>query len=292
MERLETRLEGADPGRARGPRRRPRLLPRELPARTSTPSSASPRSSCRTTTRAPSAGIVRGMHFQVGDGDGQARALRPRRDRRRGGGPAAAARRPSASGRRSSSTTRTCTSSTARSASRTASACTSDVADVMYKCSAYYDESIERGIAYDDPDVGDRVAADVELDALGARRERAAAARHRGRAAVRLQPRRASRSDGAPAPCSPSSASRQGRSGARPARPARGAGEHAVERAVGAAGRDRRLDRLDRHVDAGSLHDRQRELVPGAGAGRGQVKQRRSTSALDRVDQRLPPGRR
>jgi dTDP-4-dehydrorhamnose 3,5-epimerase len=31
---------------------------------------------------------------------------------------------------------------------------TSDVADVVYKCSAYYDESIERGIAYDDPEVG------------------------------------------------------------------------------------------------------------------------------------------
>jgi dTDP-4-dehydrorhamnose 3,5-epimerase len=31
---------------------------------------------------------------------------------------------------------------------------TSDVADVVYKCSAYYDESIERGIAYNDPDVG------------------------------------------------------------------------------------------------------------------------------------------
>jgi dTDP-4-dehydrorhamnose 3,5-epimerase len=31
---------------------------------------------------------------------------------------------------------------------------TSDVADVMYKCSAYYDESIERGIKYDDPEVG------------------------------------------------------------------------------------------------------------------------------------------
>jgi dTDP-4-dehydrorhamnose 3,5-epimerase len=30
----------------------------------------------------------------------------------------------------------------------------SEVADVLYKCSAYYDESIERGIAYDDPDVG------------------------------------------------------------------------------------------------------------------------------------------
>ncbi len=31
---------------------------------------------------------------------------------------------------------------------------TSEVADVIYKCSAYYDQSIERGIAYDDPDVG------------------------------------------------------------------------------------------------------------------------------------------
>jgi dTDP-4-dehydrorhamnose 3,5-epimerase len=30
----------------------------------------------------------------------------------------------------------------------------SEVADVLYKCSAYYDESIERGFAYDDPDVG------------------------------------------------------------------------------------------------------------------------------------------
>jgi dTDP-4-dehydrorhamnose 3,5-epimerase len=29
----------------------------------------------------------------------------------------------------------------------------SDTADVLYKCSAYYDESIERGIAYDDPDI-------------------------------------------------------------------------------------------------------------------------------------------
>jgi dTDP-4-dehydrorhamnose 3,5-epimerase len=30
----------------------------------------------------------------------------------------------------------------------------SDIADVMYKCSAYYDENFERGIKYDDPDVG------------------------------------------------------------------------------------------------------------------------------------------
>ena len=31
---------------------------------------------------------------------------------------------------------------------------TSDVADVVYKCSTYYDPSAESGIAYDDPDVG------------------------------------------------------------------------------------------------------------------------------------------
>jgi dTDP-4-dehydrorhamnose 3,5-epimerase len=38
-----------------------------------------------------------------------------------------------------------------------------EVADVMYKCSAYYDESIERGIAYDDPDVAIEWPAGVEL---------------------------------------------------------------------------------------------------------------------------------
>ena len=31
---------------------------------------------------------------------------------------------------------------------------TSEVADVVYKCSSYYDPELERGIAYDDPDVG------------------------------------------------------------------------------------------------------------------------------------------
>ena len=39
----------------------------------------------------------------------------------------------------------------------------SERADVLYKCSAYYDESIERGIAYDDPDVGITWPEGVEL---------------------------------------------------------------------------------------------------------------------------------
>jgi len=39
----------------------------------------------------------------------------------------------------------------------------SEIADVMYKCDAYYDESIERGIAYDDPDIGIDWPKDIEL---------------------------------------------------------------------------------------------------------------------------------
>jgi dTDP-4-dehydrorhamnose 3,5-epimerase len=31
---------------------------------------------------------------------------------------------------------------------------TSDVADVLYSCSSYYDPELERGIAYDDPELG------------------------------------------------------------------------------------------------------------------------------------------
>jgi dTDP-4-dehydrorhamnose 3,5-epimerase len=31
---------------------------------------------------------------------------------------------------------------------------TSEIADVVYKCSSYYDGEVERGIRYDDPDVG------------------------------------------------------------------------------------------------------------------------------------------
>lgn len=35
-------------------------------------------------------------------------------------------------------------------------AVTSESADVLYKCDAYYDPSLERGIAYDDPDIAIR----------------------------------------------------------------------------------------------------------------------------------------
>jgi len=39
----------------------------------------------------------------------------------------------------------------------------SDVADVTYKCSTYYDGAIERGFRYDDPDVAIAWPGDVEL---------------------------------------------------------------------------------------------------------------------------------
>jgi dTDP-4-dehydrorhamnose 3,5-epimerase len=39
----------------------------------------------------------------------------------------------------------------------------SERADVVYKCSSYYDPEIERGIAYDDPEIGIEWPADIEL---------------------------------------------------------------------------------------------------------------------------------
>jgi dTDP-4-dehydrorhamnose 3,5-epimerase len=38
-----------------------------------------------------------------------------------------------------------------------------EVADVVYKTSAYYDAGLEGGFAYDDPDVGIEWPADIEL---------------------------------------------------------------------------------------------------------------------------------
>jgi dTDP-4-dehydrorhamnose 3,5-epimerase len=39
----------------------------------------------------------------------------------------------------------------------------SEIADVTYKCSTYYDGAIERGFRYDDPDVGIAWPQDVEV---------------------------------------------------------------------------------------------------------------------------------
>ena len=62
----------------------------------------------------------------------------------------------------------------------------SDTADVMYKQFGYYDETIERGIAYDDPEVAIEWPAGIELHSRRATR-RPPAARDRGRAPVRLR---------------------------------------------------------------------------------------------------------
>lgn len=40
---------------------------------------------------------------------------------------------------------------------------TSDVADVVYKCSSYYEAATEAGIKFDDPDVGIEWPAEIEL---------------------------------------------------------------------------------------------------------------------------------
>lgn len=48
----------------------------------------------------------------------------------------------------------------------------SDVADVTYKCTTVYDPAVERGIAYDDPEVG--IAWPAELELLVSARDAAA----------------------------------------------------------------------------------------------------------------------
>ena len=48
---------------------------------------------------------------------------------------------------------------------------TSEVADVIYKCSSYYDPELERGIAYDDPDLGIEWP---DLDLIVSERDRSA----------------------------------------------------------------------------------------------------------------------
>ena len=49
---------------------------------------------------------------------------------------------------------------------------TSEVADVAYKCSSYYDAATEAGIAYDDPDVG--IVWPVDVEPIVSERDRTA----------------------------------------------------------------------------------------------------------------------
>ncbi len=61
----------------------------------------------------------------------------------------------------------------------------SEVADVLYKQTAYYDPELERGFAYNDPDVGIRwPLPGRRADPFGSRRAGAAAAGSRARASV------------------------------------------------------------------------------------------------------------
>ena len=62
----------------------------------------------------------------------------------------------------------------------------SDGADVVYKQSGYYDDETERGIAYNDPEVGIEWPLPVSELQPSQRRDRAEAVRDRRRAAVRI----------------------------------------------------------------------------------------------------------
>ena len=131
-------------------------------------------------------GIVRGMHFQVGRGAAKLVRCATRRDPRRrrrppagladlrrvGGVPARRREPPPAllPGRLRPRLLRP-----------------SDVADVMYKCAPTTTSAIERGIAFDDPDVGIAWPVGHRADAVQARQRGPAAVRDRGRAAVRLR---------------------------------------------------------------------------------------------------------
>ena len=130
-------------------------------------------------------GVVRGMHFHVGAG--VAKLVRCARGRildvavdLRRGSPTYAQWEGGAS-----STRRACASCTCRSGFAHGFCVLSEVADVLYKQTAYYDPAVERGIAWDDPEVGiDWPLPREELVVSERDARRAAAERDRRRAAL------------------------------------------------------------------------------------------------------------
>lgn len=107
-------------------------------------------------------GVVRGMHFQVGEG--QAKLVRCARgsildvlvDLRRGS--------PSFGEWEAHELTDENGQQVFAPVGFAHGFCvTSEVADVAYKCSSYYDPATERGIAYDDPAVGIEWPSDLAL---------------------------------------------------------------------------------------------------------------------------------
>ena len=88
----------------------------------------------------------------------------------------AAGRRPSGAGTRCGSTTWTSARSTCRSASPTASSCVSEVADVVYRCSSYYDPDARARLRLGRPGRRHRLARRPRRRGLGARRRRPAPA--------------------------------------------------------------------------------------------------------------------
>ena len=99
-------------------------------------------------------GTLRGIHFQTHPGQGKLVRVARGRGVGRGGRPAArlADVRPVGGRRARRRDRRGCCGS--RSASATASSCSSEVADFVYKCTNYYDPATEAGIRFDDPEVG------------------------------------------------------------------------------------------------------------------------------------------
>ena len=151
LELIPTRIDGPLLLQPRGVRRRARLLLRDIPA--SAPGRLGINDGFVQDNHSRSGhGIVRGHALPGRRGRGQARALRPRRDRRRAGRPAprlADLRR--VGGLRAERREH----AHALRARRLRPRLLRDrrVADVIYKQSSYYDPAIERAISLLDPDV-------------------------------------------------------------------------------------------------------------------------------------------